>query len=131
MGLHFDLAELRGFHYHTGVVFAAYQPGQGQAIAQGGRYDDIGKVFGRARAATGFSADLRSLVVLGAEKDLSNTGVFAPANDDLALMAKVAELRAAGTRVVCELSGQDGSAAAADCQQVLVLQNGQWIVADA
>jgi len=70
-------------------------------------------------------------VVLGAEKDVSNTGVYAPANDDPALMAKVAELRAAGTRVVCELSGQDGSAAAADCQQVLVLQNGQWIVADA
>lgn len=128
--LHFDLAELRGFHYHTGVVFAAYQPGQGRAIAQGGRYDDIGKVFGRARAATGFSADLRSLVVLGAEKDLSNAGVFAPANNDPALMAKVAELRATGARVVCELSGQDGGASAAGCQQVLVLQGDQWIVTD-
>lgn len=128
--LHFDLAELRGFHYHTGVVFAAYQPGQGQAIAQGGRYDDIGKVFGRARAATGFSADLRSLVALGTEKELSNAGVFAPANDDPALITKIAELRAAGTRVVCELSGQDGGASAAACQQVLVLQDGQWVVAD-
>ena len=128
--LHFDLAELRGFHYHTGVVFAAYQPGQGQAIAQGGRYDDIGKVFGRARAATGFSADLRSLVALGTEKELSNAGVFAPANDDPTLITKIAELRAAGTRVVCELSGQDGGAAAAGCQQVLVLQDGQWVVAD-
>jgi len=65
--LHFDLAELRGFHYHTGVMFAAYQAGQGRAIAQGGRYDDIGAVFGRARPATGFSADLRALAVLGAD----------------------------------------------------------------
>jgi ATP phosphoribosyltransferase regulatory subunit len=129
--LHFDLAELRGFHYHTGVVFAAYQPGQGQAIAQGGRYDDIGKVFGRARPATGFSADLRSLVTLGAEKVLSTTGVFAPADNDPALMAKVAELRAAGQRVVCELSGQDGGALAAGCQQVLICKDGQWIVAAA
>jgi len=129
--LHFDLAELRGFHYHTGVVFAAYQSGQGQAIAQGGRYDDIGEVFGRSRPATGFSTDLRSLIVLGTEKTLSKSGVFTPANDDPALMAKVAELRAAGHRVVCELSGQDGDAAAAGCQQQLVLQDGQWVVADA
>ena len=129
--LHFDLAELRGFHYHTGVVFAAYQPGQGQAIAQGGRYDDIGKVFGRARAATGFSADLRSLVAIGGEKILSNTGVFAPSSDDPALLEKIAELRAAGTRVVCELSGQDGGALAAGCQQKLVLQDGQWDVTEA
>lgn len=134
--LHFDLAELRGFHYHTGVVFAAYQPGQGQAIAQGGRYDDIGKVFGRARPATGFSADLRALIALraeapGADTALSKTGVFAPANDDPALMARVAELRVAGQRVVCELSGQHSGAAAAGCQQVLVLQGGQWVVTEA
>lgn len=134
--LHFDLAELRGFHYHTGVVFAAYQPGQGQAIAQGGRYDDIGKVFGRARPATGFSADLRSLIALrteafGVAKTSLNAGVFAPANDAPGLIAKIAELRAAGQRVVCELSGQDGGAAAAGCQQKLVLQDGQWVVAEA
>ncbi|MBN4079452.1 ATP phosphoribosyltransferase regulatory subunit, partial [Beggiatoa alba] len=129
--LHFDLAELRGFHYHTGVVFAAYQPGQGCAIAQGGRYDDIGKVFGRARAATGFSADLRSLIALGTEKKSPDRGVFAPLNDDPALMAKIAELRAASHRVVCELSGQDGGALAAACPQRLVLRNGDWVVVDA
>lgn len=128
--LHFDLAELRGFHYHTGVVFAAYQPGQGQAIAQGGRYDDIGKVFGRARAATGFSADLGSLIALSAEKTLSKTGIFAPVNNDPALLKKIAELRLAGQRVVCELSGQEGGATAAGCSQCLVLQGGQWIVED-
>lgn len=129
--LHFDLAELRGFHYHTGVVFAAYQAGQGQAIAQGGRYDDIGKVFGRARPATGFSTDLRALIALGAGKAAAQGGVFAPANDDPALAVKIAELRAAGRRVVCELSGQDGGAAAAGCQQILVLQNGEWVVSAA
>lgn len=134
--LHFDLAELRGFHYHTGVVFAAYQPGQGRSIAQGGRYDDIGKVFGRARPATGFSADLLSLIALGAnnagaDKLAATSGIFAPADSDPALLSKVAELRATGQRVVCELSGQEGGAAAAGCQQCLVLQDGHWVVADA
>ena len=57
----FDLAELRGYHYHSGVVFAAYLPGQAHAVAKGGRYDEVGKVFGRARPATGFSMDLRVL----------------------------------------------------------------------
>ena len=133
--LHFDLAELRGFHYHTGVVFAAYQPGQGRSIAQGGRYDDIGKVFGRARPATGFSADLLSLIALsanqaGADKLAATSGIFAPADNDPALLVKVTELRAAGQRVVCELSGQEGGAAAAGCQQCLVLKDGQWVVVD-
>ena len=62
--VHYDLAELRGFNYHTGVVFAAYAQGQGQAIAQGGRYDGIGKEFGIARPATGFSSDLKTLIAL-------------------------------------------------------------------
>ena len=65
--LHFDLAELRGYHYQTGIVFAAYVPGQGQEIARGGRYDAIGEVFGRARAATGFSTDLKTLVDLSVQ----------------------------------------------------------------
>ncbi|MDX1604554.1 MAG: ATP phosphoribosyltransferase regulatory subunit, partial [Candidatus Competibacterales bacterium] len=63
--LHVDLAELRGYQYHTGLVFAVYIPGQGQEIARGGRYDRIGEVFGRARPATGFSADLKKLQQLG------------------------------------------------------------------
>jgi ATP phosphoribosyltransferase regulatory subunit len=57
----FDLAELRGYHYHSGVVFDAYCDGVGGAVARGGRYDEVGKAFGRARPATGFSIDLRSL----------------------------------------------------------------------
>ena len=126
--LHFDLAELRGFHYHTGIVFAAYQAGRGRAIAQGGRYDDIGQVFGRARPATGFSADLRSLVELGTCNGGKPMGVFAPADVDAALMAKINELRAAGQRVVLALPGQEGGAKEAGCDQELILQGGQWVV---
>lgn len=127
--LHFDLAELRGFHYHTGVVFAAFQQGQGRAIAQGGRYDDIGKVFGKARPATGFSADLRALAVLGASgKTNMPEGIFVPTADDAALWGKVRELRKAGERVVCELAGQASGAAEAGCDRTLVFSGGEWIV---
>ncbi len=62
----YDLAELRGYGYHSGVVFAAYTAGRSRAIAQGGRYDEVGRVFGRARPATGFSLDLRELAAAGA-----------------------------------------------------------------
>lgn len=126
--LHFDLAELRGFHYHTGVVFAAYQSGQGKSIAQGGRYDDIGKVFGRARPATGFSADLRSLIALGGDAPQASGGIFAPADDDPQLWDKIRELRAAGERVVCEMPGQAGGAAAAGCNRILLSRDGNWVV---
>ncbi len=62
VGMAFDLAELRGYGYHSGVVFSAYAGGRSRAIALGGRYDEVGKVFGRARPATGFSLDLRELI---------------------------------------------------------------------
>lgn len=126
--LHFDLAELRGFHYHTGVVFAAYQSGQGKSIAQGGRYDDIGKVFGRARPATGFSADLRSLIALGGDAPQASGGIFVPADDDPQLWDKIRELRAAGERVVCEMPGQAGDAVAAGCNRILLSQDGNWVM---
>lgn len=83
----FDLGELRGYHYHTGVVFAVFVPGVGQAIAQGGRYDDIGADFGRARPATGFSTDL-ALVTLGrAEVELPSGGIWMPDSTDAASTA--------------------------------------------
>lgn len=126
--LHFDLAELRGFNYHTGVVFAAYLPGQGGAIAQGGRYDDIGKVFGRARPATGFSADLRALAMLGASAAPSASAIFAPADDDPALAHKVRELRAAGECVITGLPGQSGGARDTGCERMLVKQGGAWAI---
>ena len=62
--IYFDLAALRGYHYHTGIVFAASVPGHGRALANGGRYDDVGRVFGRARPATGFATDLKALMTL-------------------------------------------------------------------
>jgi len=126
--LHFDLAELRGYHYHTGVVFAAFAPGRGQAVAQGGRYDDIGRVFGRARPATGFSADLKALLALAADNGAAVRGIFAPCADDPALARQVADLRAVGERVVCALPGQQGDAAAMDCDRELVLRDGRWQV---
>ncbi len=128
--LYFDLGELRGYHYHTGVVFAAFVPGVGQSIAQGGRYDDIGADFGRARPATGFSTDLKTLVTLGSmQLDEPETGVWAPDNHDLYLWKAVRQLRAQNTRVVQALPGQDVSAAyEAGCDRQLVLADGRWQV---
>ncbi|MCB1804052.1 MAG: ATP phosphoribosyltransferase regulatory subunit, partial [Candidatus Competibacteraceae bacterium] len=77
--IHLDLAELRGYHYHTGLVFAVYVAGQGQEIARGGRYDEIGAVFGRARPATGFSADLKTLLALSRQPIADAAGIYAPA----------------------------------------------------
>jgi ATP phosphoribosyltransferase regulatory subunit len=128
--LFFDLAELRGYHYHTGVMFAAYLPGHGQAIAWGGRYDDIGKVFGRARPATGFSADLKTLVRLGKLAEWTRNAIFAPADTDTALEARINELRTQGECVVRALPGQNGDAAAMGCSRQLVKAGDSWEVKD-
>lgn len=128
--LYFDLGELRGYHYHTGVVFAVFVPGVGQSIAQGGRYDDIGADFGRARPATGFSTDLKTLVTLGrAEVVLPSGGIWMPDSSDTALWQQVCQLRSEGQRVVQALPGQPLSAAReADCDRQLIQQNGLWQV---
>ena len=128
--LYFDLGELRGYHYHTGVVFAAFVPGMGQAIAQGGRYDDIGADFGRARPATGFSTDLKTLVTLGnMAPPAAEPAVWAPDHHDLYLWQAVQRLRRDGVRVVQALPGQDAAAAReAGCDRQLQWQNGIWQV---
>ncbi|MGD8514109.1 MAG: ATP phosphoribosyltransferase regulatory subunit [Granulosicoccaceae bacterium] len=128
--LFFDLAELRGYYYHTGVMFAAYLPRHGQAVAWGGRYDDIGKVFGRARPATGFSADLQTLVRLGKFASRPRNAIFAPADVDAALEARINELRAQGECVVRGLPGQSGDAAAMGCTRELVKTGDSWVVKD-
>jgi ATP phosphoribosyltransferase regulatory subunit len=125
--VHFDLAELRGYHYHTGVMFAAYTAGQGQALAKGGRYDDIGAVFGRARPATGFSTDLK-LLVGSASEPAGPSRVFAPSSGDERLRELVAGLRGEGRRVVCGLPGQVGGAAEMGCGEQLALSDGQWVL---
>ncbi len=127
--LNFDLAELRGYHYHTGVIFAAYVPGRGQAIALGGRYDDIGQAFGRARPATGFStADLKALIALNPSPATTPSGTFAPCLDDPALADAVLQLRQQGERVVCALPGQTGGASEMACDRQLERQDGRWVV---
>jgi ATP phosphoribosyltransferase regulatory subunit len=129
--LYFDLGELRGYNYHTGVVFAAFVPGEGGAIAQGGRYDDTGAVFGRARPATGFSTDLKTLVTLGDMRlEESVGGVWAPDNHDLYLWQAVRRLRGEGERVVQALPGQsEADAREAGCDRLLTLRDGRWQVA--
>lgn len=129
--LYFDLGELRGYHYHTGVVFAVFVPGVGQSIAQGGRYDDIGADFGRARPATGFSTDLKTLVSLGnAELVAPAVGVWAPQGSDKALWQAIRRLREQGERVVQALDGQQRDAGlSVNCDRQLMFQNGSWVIA--
>lgn len=128
ISLHYDLAELRGYHYHTGVVFAAFVPGKGTAIAQGGRYDGIGKAFGNARPATGFSTDLKTLLALSPALMVKNDGIFAPAEQDAELEGLVHTLRAQGERVVSALPGQHGDAGSMHCDREIVKQAGSWVV---
>ena len=130
--IHFDLAELRGYHYQTGVVFAAFVPGYGREIARGGRYDDIGKVFGRARPATGFSSDLKVLARLSQIKpDIApHTGIFAPAVDDFDLYETVRNLRAEGKIVIQELPGQTGGPREMGCRFELRRHGRAWTVVE-
>lgn len=121
--LFLDLGELRGYHYHTGLVFAAYAPGVGRALANGGRYDAVGAVFGRARPATGFNTDLKTLLQasrtpLSPEPD----AILARVNDSADWWDAVQSLRAQGERVVCLFPGQAAVAGARE----LVLQDGLW-----
>lgn len=126
--LFFDLSELRGYNYHTGLVFAAYVPQYGQPIAKGGRYDEIGRDFGRARPATGFSADLKVISEISTFTSDETGAIFAPVSDDPHLAIRVAELRAIGERVVQALPGDAADAKALGCLRYLVLDNGQWQV---
>jgi len=128
--MHFDLSELQGYHYKTGVVFAAFVPQLGQAIARGGRYDDIGEIFGRARAATGFSTDLKILNQLSDIQFPVKEKILAPAGDDEALIDKVAELRMQGRVVIKQLPGNNADAAEMGCNKSLCLIDGQWTIKD-
>ncbi len=129
--MHFDLAELRGYHYKTGVVFAAFVPGWGQEIARGGRYDDIGRVFGRSRPAVGFSTDLNSLLRLGTgidERYRRAPRVFAPWSSDPDLRQAIARLRREGRQVVTELPGQDKGARELGCTERLERTDTGWVL---
>ena len=133
----FDFCELRGYNYHTGILFSAFSADYGYALAKGGRYDDIGKGFGRnsgqlktkARPATGFSADLKTLARLTGASQRNMDAVFAPMADDALLQDKVRALRAEGYCVVQALSAKD-EPADFDCTQHLIMKNGSWQLAE-
>jgi len=124
--IRFDLGELRGYRYHSGVVFAAYAPGWAGAVARGGRYDEVGKAFGRARPATGFSMDLRQLAAAG--PDAMRRRILAPASADPALAVAVRRLRARGEVVVAQLPGHRATRAETGCDSILERSQGRWRV---
>lgn len=124
LAIHVDLTELRGYHYHTGVVFAAYAQGLGEALARGGRYDNVGAVYGRARPATGFATDLRLLASRVPEPASESMAILAPDSDDPLLQGQVRALRRAGETVIVRL----GEAVDPRCGRVLERIDGQWQV---
>jgi ATP phosphoribosyltransferase regulatory subunit len=124
----FDLGELRGLHYHSGVVFAVYVEGWSNALALGGRYDEVGVAFGRARPATGFSMDLREIVAVAPAGE-PRTAILAPyLPADAALQRRIATLRKAGDAVIVDLPGHDKARDELGCSRRLALRNGKWIV---
>jgi ATP phosphoribosyltransferase regulatory subunit len=122
-----DLADLRGYHYHSGVVFAAYAPGVANAVALGGRYDEVGKAFGRARSATGFSMDLRE-VARAAPPEVNVRGIRAPWSSDPKLVAAIEKLRAAGKLVVVDLPGHAATRGQLGCDREFAKRSGKWVV---
>ena len=125
VSLYFDLAELRGYQYHTGMMFAAYVPGYGHALAKGGRYDDTGRAFGRARPATGFSMDLKQLASLDVAAPAKGA-IWAPAEQAASLDAAIVALRGQGERVIQALPGQRTGPAEHDCDRRLEFIDGRW-----
>ena len=124
----FDLAELRGYHYHSGVVFDAYCDGVAGAVARGGRYDEVGKAFGRPRPATGFSIDLRELAGSAAPVRARAAILAPPSDGDARLAQAVEQLRAAGEIVIEDLPGHQPHRAELGCTRRLVSKAGAWKV---
>ena len=126
--LYVDLTELRGYRYHTGVVFSAFVPGQGSALARGGRYDGAGAAFGAARAATGFSTDLMEIAGLaGAEAQHPGRCIAASPGGNPALLAEIAALRESGERVIVCLPEERGRLPRG-CDRALVERGGKWVI---
>lgn len=124
-----DFADLRGYRYHNGVMFSIYCEGLPNAVVRGGRYDGVGAIFGRSRAATGFSLELRELLGItaasGAEDSASSGQIAAPWKDDAGLRAAIASLRDQGKTVICLPDAELGVWAG----QKLVNRAGGWSVA--
>jgi len=124
--IYLDLGDLAGFRYHTGIVFAAYKQGYGKALGNGGRYDNIGEAFGRARTATGFAFDLKSLVANGATEQQALLGIYVPSTTDTQCDDMVAQLREQGERVVQGFDGQVPNFKEINCDRQLVKKGDQY-----
>ncbi len=123
----FDLADSRGYAYYTGVRFAVYTPGATDALVRGGRYDEVGSVFGRNRPAAGFSLDVKELVGVVPARALK-AAIRAPWGEEPSLRAAVQGLRARGETVVCVLPGHENEVQEFTCDRELVPAAGQWVV---
>ncbi len=123
----FDLADLRGYAYYSGATFSIYARGGSDALVRGGRYDEVGAVFGRNRPAAGFSLDLKALVGVLAPQPL-RAAIRAPWRDAGALRSAIASLRAQGETVVCALPGHDHEEDEFHCDRELVEFAGSWQV---
>ncbi len=123
----FDLADLRGYAYYSGARFAIYAQSAGDALVRGGRYDEVGAVFGRNRPAVGFSLDLKELVRAVAPHPLK-AAIRAPWGEAADLRAAIASLRSRGETVVCVLPGHESEVDEFRCDRELAQAAGQWIV---
>jgi len=123
----FDLADLRGYAYYTGMRFSIYAAGASDALARGGRYDEVGSVFGRKRPAVGFSLDVKVLAQAAEVRPL-RAAIRAPWGEAAALRAAIAGLRQQGETVVCVLPGHESEVDEFHCDRELVQAAGQWVV---
>ena len=123
----FDLADMGGYAYYSGVRFAVYAPGAADALLRGGRYDEVGAVFGRNRPAVGFSTDLKMLAACAAPPG-RRTGIRAPWGEDAGLRQAVRGLREQGETVVCILPGHEHEGEEFDCDRELVAIDGRWVM---
>ena len=131
MNMCFDLCELRGYEYHTGIVFAAYTPNYGRAVAKGGRYDHIGEVFGRSRPASGFDSDLKTIARLSSKTFTQKKTILAPSGNEVELSDAIAKLRADGEIVIINLLASELATKELqdlNCDRQLQFVDGKWIV---
>ena len=125
--LSIDLADLRGFSYYSGPRFSVFVPGSSDALVRGGRYDEVGAVFGRKRPAAGFSMDIKALVGLLPHPQ-PQAAIRAPWREDAGLIRTIAQLREQGHTVVCLLPGHESEIDEFHCDRELFEQHGQWAV---
>ncbi len=123
----FDLADMSGYAYYSGARFGIYTAAAGDAVVRGGRYDEVGAVFGRNRPAVGFSLDLKALVQC-ARAMPARTAVRAPWGEDASLRAAIRRLRGQGETVVCILPGHEHEGQEFACDRELARAGDAWAV---